>query len=172
MKRPSTFPIAPSSTGEDTSLLSKALGGLSGASSLKDEWVGHHLTSTSSPSIGRPAGARCPCSLGAGGAGVGALHRPHGACSCELAVRALGVARGRLGGGWGSTWALSCPLAWQQFHNAVQYVSTTTSTKSTGGACKAAVKAYDASLLPPTAMCEIVLNMRAPNSSWRTLLEL
>ena len=27
-------------------------------------------------------------------------------------------------------------------------------------------------LLPPTAMCELVLNLRAPNSSWRTLSEL
>ena len=71
-----------------------------------------------------------------------------------------------------ATWALSCPLARQQFNNAVQYVNTATSAQTTGEACKAAVEAYAASLLPPTAMCELVLNMRAPKSSWRTHLEL
>ena len=68
-----------------------------------------------------------------------------------------------------ATWALSCPLARRQFNSAVQYVNTTTSTQTTGEACKAAVEAYTASLLPPTAMCELVLNMRAPKSSWRTV---
>ena len=43
MKRPATTPLAPSSTGKDTSLLSKALRELSGASNLKDERVGHYL---------------------------------------------------------------------------------------------------------------------------------
>ena len=113
MKRPATFPLAPS-TREDTSLLSKALHNLSGASSLKDERVGHYL----------------------------------------------------------ATWAPSRPLARRQFNNAAQYVNTATSTQTTGETCKAAVEAYTASLLPPTAMCELVLNMRAPKSSWRTLSEL
>ena len=58
-----------------------------------------------------------------------------------------------------ATWAPSCPLARRQFNNAV------TSTQTTGEACKAAVKAYAASLLPPTAMCELVLNLRAHKSS-------
>ena len=71
-----------------------------------------------------------------------------------------------------ATWALSCPLARRQFNKAVQHVNTAISTQTTGEACKAAVEAYTASLLPPTAMCELVLNMRAPKSSWRTLLEL
>ena len=114
MKRPATSPLAPSSTGKDTSLLSRALRDLSGASNLKDERVGHYL----------------------------------------------------------ATWALSCPLARRQFNNAVQDVNSATSTHTTGEACKAAVEAYAASLLPPTAMCELVLNMRAPKSSWRTLSEL
>ena len=114
MKRPATSPLAPSSTGKDTSLLSKALRDLSGASNLKDERVGHYL----------------------------------------------------------AAWGLSCPLARWQFNNAVQYVNTATSTQTTGEACKAAVEAYTASLLPPTAKCELVLNMRAPKSSWRTLSEL
>ena len=109
MKRPATSPLAPSSTGKDTSLLSKALWDLTGASNLKDERVGHYL----------------------------------------------------------ATWALSCPLARRQFNNAVQYVNTATSTQTTDEACKAAVEAYATSLLPPTAMCELVLNMRAPKSSWR-----
>ena len=114
MKRPATTPLAPSSPGKDTSLLSKALRELSGASNLKDERVGHYL----------------------------------------------------------ATWALSCPLARRQFNNAVQHVNCATSTHTMGEACKAAVEAYAASLLPPTAMCELVLNMRAPKSSWRTLSEL
>ena len=108
IKRPSTSPLAPSSAGEDTSLLSKVLQDLSGASSLEDERMGHYL----------------------------------------------------------ATWALSCPLAGQQFNNAVQYVNTATSTQTTGEACKAAVEACAASLLPPTTMCELVLNIRAPKSSW------
>ena len=112
MKSPATSPLAPSSPGKDTSLLSKALRELSGASNLKDERVGHYL----------------------------------------------------------ATWALSCPLARWQFNNAVQYVNIATSTHTTGEACKAAVEAYAASLLPPTAMCELVL--RAAKSSWRTLFEL
>ena len=71
-----------------------------------------------------------------------------------------------------ATWALSCPLARRQFNNAVQHVNSAVSTQTTGEACKAAVEAYAASLLPPTAMCGLVLNMRAPKSSWRTLSEL
>ena len=46
---------------------------------------------TSRP-IGRAAGALYPLAVGAGGAGVGACHQPHSACSCELALRAVGVA--------------------------------------------------------------------------------
>ena len=38
-----------------------------------------------------------------GGAGVGTRHRPHSARSCELSLRAVGAARGRLGG---------APAAW------------------------------------------------------------
>ena len=60
-------------------------------------------------------------------------------------------------------------VAQRQFNNAVQYVNTATSTQTTGEACKAAVEAYATSLLPPTAMCELVLNVRAPKPSWRTL---
>ena len=43
MKRLASTPLAPSSTGKDISLLSKALRELSGASNLKDERVGHYL---------------------------------------------------------------------------------------------------------------------------------
>ena len=114
MKRPSTSPLAPSSTRKDTSLLSNALRDLSGASNFKDERVGHYL----------------------------------------------------------ATWALSCPLARRQVNNAIQYVNTATSTQTRGESCKAAVEAYSASLLHPTAMCELVLNQRAPKSSWKTLSEL
>ena len=101
MKHPATSPLAPSSTGKDTSLLSKALRDLSGASNLKDKRVGLYL----------------------------------------------------------AKWALSCPLARRQVNNAVQYVNSATSTHTTGEACKAAVEAYAASLLPPSAMCELVVNI-------------
>ena len=63
-----------------------------------------------------------------------------------------------------ATWAVSCRVARRQFNNAVQYVNTAASTQTTGEACKAAVEAYAASLLPPTSMCELVHNMRAPKS--------
>ena len=69
-------------------------------------------------------------------------------------------------------WALPCPLAWRQFNNAIQYVNTATSTQTTGEACKATVEAIAACLHPPTAMCELVFNTRAPKSSRRTLSEL
>ena len=44
-----------------------------------------------------------PTGCGCGGAGVGTRHQPHTARSCELALRAVGAARGRPGG---------APLAW------------------------------------------------------------
>ena len=53
--------------------------------------------------FGRAAAAHYPLALGAGGAGVGTRHQPHSAHSCELALRAVGAARGRPGG---------APLAW------------------------------------------------------------
>ena len=53
--------------------------------------------------FGRAAGAHYPLAVGAGGAGVGTRHQPHSARSCELALRAVGAARGRPGG---------APLAW------------------------------------------------------------
>ena len=48
--------------------------------------------------LGRAAGAIYPLAVGAGVAGVGTGHQPHSARPCELAVRAVGAARGRLGG--------------------------------------------------------------------------
>ena len=48
--------------------------------------------------FGRAAGAHYPLAVGAGAAGVGACHQPHSARSCELALRAVGAARGRPGG--------------------------------------------------------------------------
>ena len=64
------------------------------------------------------------------------------------------------------------PLAQRTFKNAVQYVNTSTSAHSIGEACRAVVEAYTASLVPPSAICELVLNLRAPKTSWRTLAEL
>ena len=43
-------------------------------------------------------GARYPLAVGAGGAGVGTHHQPHSARSCELALHAVGAARGHPGG--------------------------------------------------------------------------
>ena len=51
------------------------------------------------PSFGRAAGARYPLALGAGGVGAGTRHQPHSAHSCQLALPAVGAARGRWGGG-------------------------------------------------------------------------
>ena len=53
--------------------------------------------------LGRAAGAHYPLAVGAGGVGVGTHYQPHSARSCELALRAVGAARGRPG------WT---PLAW------------------------------------------------------------
>ena len=48
--------------------------------------------------FGRAAGAHYLLAVAAGGAGVGTRHQPHSARSCELALRALRAARGRLEG--------------------------------------------------------------------------
>ena len=50
-------------------------------------------------SFRRAAGAHYPLAVGAGGAGLGTRQQPHSARSCELALRAVEVARGCLGGG-------------------------------------------------------------------------
>ena len=55
--------------------------------------------------FGRAAGAHHPLAVDAGGAGMGTRHQPHSARSCELALRAVGAARGRPGGG-------ALPLLW------------------------------------------------------------
>ena len=55
------------------------------------------------PSSGRAAGARYPLAVDAGGVGVGTRHLAHSGRSCELALRAVGGARGCRGGG-----ALAC----------------------------------------------------------------
>ena len=65
-------------------------------------WSGALQPPTARP-LGRAARAHHPLAVGAGGAGVGTRHLPHSACCCELALRAVGAARGRLGG---------APLAW------------------------------------------------------------
>ena len=51
------------------------------------------------PPSGRAAGAHYPLAVGAGVAGVRIRHQPHSARSFELTLRAVGAARGRLGGG-------------------------------------------------------------------------
>ena len=53
--------------------------------------------------FGRAAGAHYPFPVAAGAAGLGTRHQPHSARSWELALRAVGAARGRPGG---------APLAW------------------------------------------------------------
>ena len=53
--------------------------------------------------FGRAAGAHYPLAVDAGVAGVRTRHQPHSVHSCELALRAVGAARGCPGGG---------PLAW------------------------------------------------------------
>ena len=51
------------------------------------------------PFLERAAGARYPLAVGAGAVGVATCQQPHSARSCGLALRAVGAARGRLGGG-------------------------------------------------------------------------
>ena len=51
------------------------------------------------PSLGRAAGAGYQLAVGAGCVRVGTRHQPHSTRSCELAVRAVGAARGSPGGG-------------------------------------------------------------------------
>ena len=63
-----------------------------------------------------------------------------------------------------AAWALSFPLAKGQFNKALQYVNTASSPHTTSEACKVALEAKTASLLPPIAMCELVLNLCAPKS--------
>ena len=53
--------------------------------------------------LGLAAGAHYQLAVGAGAAGMGTSHQPHSARSCELALCAVGAARGRPGG---------APLAW------------------------------------------------------------
>ena len=53
--------------------------------------------------LGLAAGAHHPLAVVAGAVGVGTRHQPHSARSCEPALRAVGAAQGRRGGG---------PLAW------------------------------------------------------------
>ena len=59
------------------------------------------------PSLGRVARDRYPLAVGAGGAGLGTRHQPHSARSCELALRAMGPAQGRSGGGARLAWVWS-----------------------------------------------------------------
>ena len=56
-------------------------------------------------SVGRAAGARYPRAVGAGSAGLETWHQLHCARSCELALFAVGAARGRPGGGASPAWA-------------------------------------------------------------------
>ena len=78
--------------------------GAGGASSLG---VGRLMSGALPPptirAFGRAAGAHYPLAVGAGDAGLGTCHQPHSAHSWELALRAVGAARGRPGG---------APLAW------------------------------------------------------------
>ena len=61
-------------------------------------WV-RHSTSPHGPTTGQAARAGCLFSVGAGSAGVGTRHTPLSARSGELALHAVGAARGCLGGG-------------------------------------------------------------------------
>ena len=61
------------------------------------------LPTLSSCPFRRAAGLHYPLAVGAGHEGAGTRHQPHSSRSCELALRAVGAARGRPGG---------APLAW------------------------------------------------------------
>ena len=53
------------------------------------------------PCLGQVVRAHCPFCVGAPGVGMGTLHPPNSASSCVLALRDLGPAQGRPGGGGG-----------------------------------------------------------------------
>ena len=79
--------------------------------------IGRSLAADHS-SLGPAAGARYPPAVGAGGVGVGTRHLLHSARSCQLALRAVGAARGSPGGGASclavgrlSLGTLPCPTA-------------------------------------------------------------
>ena len=61
------------------------------------------------PSFGRAAGARYPLAVGAGGVSVGTRHQTRSTPSCELALRAVGAARGHPGGGRASCLGVGSP---------------------------------------------------------------
>ena len=75
---------------------------------MRMPWGGASCLGSGRPGSGAPPPPTAP-SLGGlpgpsthwlwvrGGAGVGTRHQPHSACSCELALRALGAAQGRPG---------------------------------------------------------------------------
>ena len=56
-----------------------------------------------------------------------------------------------------------------QFNVAVRDVAVGTSCPHTGEAMKQAVEAHSASLLLPTTMWDLLLNLRAPKVAGRTL---
>ena len=56
------------------------------------------LPPTTARPLGHAAGARYPLAVDAGGVGVATRHQPHSGRSCELALHAVGAARGRPGG--------------------------------------------------------------------------
>ena len=78
-----------------------AWGRLGGGASLAWVWGvgGWVLTQAYRPSFGLAAGARYALAVVAGSAGLGTRHQPQGPRSCELALPAVGAARGRPGGG-------------------------------------------------------------------------
>ena len=99
---PATYPTARALASWVCALWGRQEGAQGGGGRLLPEcgasWVGRFPTSYR-PSWGRAAGAHCPLAMGAGDAGVGTRHQRHSARSCVLALRAVGAARGRLGGG-------------------------------------------------------------------------
>ena len=61
------------------------------------------------------------------------------------------------------------PEARHQFNSAVQHVKAVTFNDTLGDACKAALEASAASLLPHATMCDLVLNLCAPKTFLWTL---
>ena len=75
--------------------------GAPGGASLAWVWgvLSWALTHAPSPVLGACGRGPLPLAALVGGVGVGTHHQPNGACSCELAWRAVGAARGTWGGG-------------------------------------------------------------------------
>ena len=80
---------------------------------------------------------------------------------------AVGLRDGDLVGELIAEWAISSPHARRQFAVAVRLAQPSCVREIQQGA----IAKYASEVLPPDECCELILNLRAPESAWRTLSE-